>query len=249
MLRYSYCGFVVRGVGLIGYWLRCNISLVCVVWALGVGATRGWTQQESPSQPVSVGAQAASVVLKHYELNPAALDLMTEQPLPNSGSWSVGKVPPASCPQTKETCVEVFYEVPAESVRCSWVVLLDGDGTDGKFLDENDDTEFYMRLKVSKSEAKALVITRKKPVYPPIAIAAQVSGPVVLELLVGKTGEFQKLTVVSGPPMLQQAAIVAARNWRFKPMMVGARAVPYGIQLVFTFRVLNPSWTIVDVAP
>jgi TonB family protein len=232
-----------------GHRLKRTMFLVCVVWTLGGGITRGWTQQESPPKPVSVGAQAASVILKHYALNPVALDPKTEQPLPSNGSWSVGKVPPASCPQTKETCVEVFYEVPAESVRCSWVVLLNGDDTDGQFLDENDDTERYMLLKIAKSEARALVETRKKPTYPPIAVALQASGSVVVDVLVGKTGEAQKPKVVSGPPVLQGAAIDAARSWRFKPMMVGARAVPYEIQLVFTFRTLNPSFTIVEVAP
>ena len=129
------------------------------------------------------------------------------------------------------------------------MVLLNGDGTDGKFLDENDDTERYMRLRVTMSEAKALVDTRKKPIYPPIAVAARVSGPVIMEALVDKAGEVRNLRIVSGAPMLQQAAMDAARVWKFKPMMVGARAVPYALQFVFTFRTQSTTFSTVEVAP
>ena len=217
-------------------WPKRGIFLACVVVTLWVGTTRGWAQQESPSKPVSVGAQAARVVLKHYALNPFALDPKTSQPLPSNGNWSIGKTTPASCPQIGPPCVEVFYDVPAESVRCSWVVLLNADGADGAFLDENDDAERYLMRVVSKTEALALVSTRKNPVYPPIAIAAKVTGEVVVEAVVGKSGDVQKTLVVSGPPMLTMAASQAAQSWKFKPMMVGTRAVPCEVKLVFSFK-------------
>ena len=221
-------------------------TLPCVTfWT----ALQAWTQQESLQAQDSAGKLAVSVVLKHYAVDPLALNPKTEQPLPTDGSWSIGKLPPSSCPQTNERCLEVFYEVAAESVRCSWVVLLNGDGSDGRFLDESDDTVRYMVLKVSPSEAKALVNTRKKPTFPPIAIMAHVNGAVVLQVLVGKSGEVQKAAVLSGPPMEQQAAIDAAKKWSFKPMLVGARAQPYELQLVFTFRTLGPSFATVEVAP
>jgi len=225
------------------------MHLCYLVCALGAGSTLGWTQRQSPSKPLSVGAQAVSLVLKHYTFNAAALNPKTEQPLAGKGNWSLSKATPASCPQTGETCVEVFYEFPAESVRCSWVVLLNADGADGKFLDENDDTERYMLFTATKSEAKALVDTRKKPVYPAIAVAAGVSGAIVLNVLVDKTGQVQKIAIVSGPTMLNGAAMEAARSWKFKPMMVGARAVPYSAQLTFSFRTMNPSMSVVEVAP
>jgi TonB family protein len=220
-------------------WLKCNMVFVCAV-ALNMEAAQGWAQQESTSKQISAGEQAVSVILKNYTLNQLALDPKTKKPLPRNGSWSVGKVPPASCPQTKEACVEVFYKVPAASVQCSWVVLLNGDGTEGKVLDENDDTERYWMRAVSKREASALVIARKKPIFPPIAIMARVSGDVIIEAIVGPSGNVQKVFALSGPAMVQQAAVNAAQNWSFKPMMVGARVVPYEIKLVFTFLTPGP---------
>jgi len=125
-----------------------------------VGATPGMTQQEGPATPASVGSQAVKVVLKHYAMNPLALNPKTKEALPGNGGWSIGNARSVSCPQTTETCVEVFYQVPTESVRCSWVVLLSDDRTDGKFLDENDDAEYYLLPMISVGETRALVTKR-----------------------------------------------------------------------------------------
>jgi len=228
--------------------MRCLFVVFALV-ALTNGTVRGRTQQETSQVPASVGQQAVSVVVKHYAINPLVLDPKTQQPLPRDGSWSVSNTPSASCPKTQQTCVEVFYQIPAESVRCSWVVLLNGDGTDGKFLDENDDAERYMLRMVSQDEARAFIDSRQKPVFPPIAIMAHVSGAVVMQVLVDGTGKVQKVTVLSGPAMEQEAALEAARRWHFRLMMVGARAVPYAVQLVFTFQTQGPGNSSVGIAP
>jgi len=213
------------------------------------GTAFGWAQQESHSGTPSVGTQAVSVVLKHYAMNPLALTPKTGHALPGDGTWSLSKSSPASCPQTKETCVGISYQVPAESVRCYWVVLLNEDGTDGTFLEENDDSEHYLLRKVLPGEATTLVDRRQKPLYPPIAMAAHISGTVVMEAMVGKSGEVQKIALVSGPTMVQPASLDAARQWSFKPMMVGSRAVPYEIQLVFAFRTTGPPIGTVETTP
>ena len=214
-----------------------------------VGATRGMTQQEGPATSASVGPQAVKVVLKHYAMNPLALDPKTKEALPGNGGWSIGNARSVSCPQTTETCVEVFYQVPTESVRCSWVVLLSDDGTDGKFLDENDDAEHYLLPMISGSETHALVTNRKKPVYPPIAIAAHQSGTVTVNAIVGKSGDVQQIVSTGGPGLLRVAAADAARGWSLKPMTVGSRVVPYEVQLTFTFRTTGPPNGTVEMAP
>jgi len=219
--------------------LKHSLFVIALI-ALGSATAPGWAQQESSPVPDSARQQAVNAVLKHYAINPRALDPKTQQPLPRDGSWSTGKMPPASCPQSKDPCVEVLYLASANNVKCSWVVLLNGDGTDGTFLDQNDDAERYLIRRVSPNEAKTLVASRKKPIYPAIAIAAHVKGPVVMNLLVGRVGEVQAATIISGPPMVQQVAIDAARAWTFKPLMVGMRAVPYEVQLVLDFETSGP---------
>jgi TonB family protein len=216
-----------------------DTCFLCAVAILSPGSTPAWAQPDSPPKPVSPGAQAVAVVLKHYALNPSAHLSTTGLPLPTDGSWSLSKARPAACPATEEKCVEVFYDVPAASVRCSWVVLLNADGADGQFLDENDSAATYLKRIVSRSEAIALVNTRKNPVYPPIAVAARVQGDVFVNGSVGKLGDSQNIRVLSGNAMLQGAAMEAAKQWTFKPLMVGSRAVPYQVKLVFKFQLIG----------
>lgn len=53
-----------------------------------------------------------------------------------------------------------------------------------------------------------------QPVYPPIARAARVSGMVILLVSFKTTGEADTVQVVSGPPMLRQAAVDYVTKWK-----------------------------------
>jgi TonB family protein len=72
-------------------------------------------------------------------------------------------------------------------------------------------------VNVSAGVAVGLLIQKTPPVYPQIAKSARVSGTVVLEASISKTGVIENLRVVSGPVMLRQAALDAVRTWRYKP--------------------------------
>jgi len=58
-------------------------------------------------------------------------------------------------------------------------------------------------------------------------------GEVVLKIRVDKTGEVEALKVVSSIPLLDQAAIDAVKQWKFKPKIIETKAVP----VVFTVSV------------
>jgi TonB family protein len=70
---------------------------------------------------------------------------------------------------------------------------------------------------ISSGVATGMLIRQTQPIYPTIAKAAGVSGTVVLHATIAKNGTIKDLQVVSGSPMLQQAAIDAVRTWRYKP--------------------------------
>lgn len=206
-------------------------------------------QAPAASPSATVGPQVVKYILTHFTINGEAADPNTHQPLKMDGNWSISKTRPASCPATAATCVEVFYAEPAQAAKCSWVVALHDNGTDGTIVDENDDAAKYMLPVVSGSEAKPFVKSRTKPVYPPIAMAAHVSGTVTMWALVSASGDVRKVGVVSGPPMLQSTAVDAAKKWTFAPMRIATHTVPYEIQLVFTFQAVNIGWGIVKTAP
>ncbi|MBW8869391.1 MAG: energy transducer TonB [Acidobacteriales bacterium] len=69
------------------------------------------------------------------------------------------------------------------------------------------------------------LIYKTIPQYPAIAKASDTEGTVVLQAMISKTGTIEGLHVISGSPMLQQAAIDAVRSWRYRPYMLNGQSV------------------------
>jgi TonB family protein len=63
------------------------------------------------------------------------------------------------------------------------------------------------------------LLTKVNPKYPPEAKKARIQGKVVLDAVIGKTGNVENLKVVSGPSELQQSALDAVRQWTYKPVL------------------------------
>jgi len=78
---------------------------------------------------------------------------------------------------------------------------------------------------ISSGVMEGQLIYKVTPRYPAIAVAARVEGTIVLQATIAKTGSIENLRVVSGPPMLQQAAIDAVKQWRYRPYMLDGQAV------------------------
>lgn len=69
-------------------------------------------------------------------------------------------------------------------------------------------------------------VTYVAPVYPEIAATVRVSGEVVLDATIGVDGRPRDIRILRSIPLLDQAAIDAARQWRFAPPTVrGALAL------------------------
>lgn len=81
------------------------------------------------------------------------------------------------------------------------------------------------RVKVSEGVAQGLLVHKVVPQYPALAKQARIQGSVVLQAYIGKDGKVDNVQVVSGPPMLAQAALQAVRQWRYKPYMLNGQPV------------------------
>jgi TonB family protein len=57
------------------------------------------------------------------------------------------------------------------------------------------------------------------PVYPPAAIAAKVEGGVDIEVVIAADGTVKSARVLTGNPMLRDAALTAVRQWTFVPTL------------------------------
>lgn len=71
--------------------------------------------------------------------------------------------------------------------------------------------------------------------YPAIAKSARIQGTVVLQAMISKEGTIENLRVLSGPPMLQQAAMEAVRTWRYKPYLLNGDPVEVETQVNVVF--------------
>ena len=91
------------------------------------------------------------------------------------------------------------------------------------------------QLRISSGVVKANCITCTQPTYPQIAKSAHVQGVVVLEATISKSGTIENLTVISGPPLLRQAAIDGVRNWRYKPTILDGEAAEVITQINVNF--------------
>ncbi|HKP85703.1 MAG TPA: TonB family protein [Blastocatellia bacterium] len=77
---------------------------------------------------------------------------------------------------------------------------------------------------------------RVEPVYPPLAKAAQVSGPVMVEVTIDEEGNVIAARPISGHPLLTDAAVAAARGWRFTPTQLGGVPVKVIGTITFNFN-------------
>jgi protein TonB len=81
----------------------------------------------------------------------------------------------------------------------------------------------------------ANLIHQVNPVYPPLARQARVQGVVVLEAVISREGSIESLRVVTGHPLLNQAALDAVKQWKYRPTMLNGDAVEVITTVTVTF--------------
>jgi TonB family protein len=91
------------------------------------------------------------------------------------------------------------------------------------------------RMRVSGNVEKAKLVQHAEPVYPPLALQARISGVVRLNAVIGKDGTVQKLTLVSGHPLLVQPAMDAVKQWVYAPTLLNGQPVEVATQVEVNF--------------
>jgi protein TonB len=79
------------------------------------------------------------------------------------------------------------------------------------------------------------LIRKVQPAYPPLARSARIQGTVVLQAVISKQGTIENLSVLSGHPMLVQAALDAVRQWRYRPYILNSEPVEVETQITVNF--------------
>ena len=88
---------------------------------------------------------------------------------------------------------------------------------------------------ISAGVLNGKAVSKPQPTYPPIAKAARAQGTVTVQVTVDESGKVISASAVSGHPLLQQAAVQAARQARFSPTLLSGKPVKVSGVLTYNF--------------
>lgn len=88
--------------------------------------------------------------------------------------------------------------------------------------------------------AEVVLSNLSEPAYPPLARQARISGDVDLTLAIRRDGSVESATVVSGHPMLRQAALHSAQQSKFECRGCGNSVTSYALKYTFQFVPSDP---------
>jgi len=118
---------------------------------------------------------------------------------------------------------------PSSGFAPSGIESLGGSSTAGNVFSGSSEPKVKIsaptKMSISAGVAGGLLIQKTATVYPQMAREARVSGTVVIQATISKTGAIENLHVVSGPTMLRQPAMDAVKTWRYKPYLLDGEPV------------------------
>jgi protein TonB len=91
------------------------------------------------------------------------------------------------------------------------------------------------RIRVSGNLQAANLINKVEPVYPPLAEHSGIEGTIRFNVIVDKEGHVANIQLVSGHPLLVEAAQDAVRQWVYKPTLLDGQPVEVATQIDITF--------------
>jgi protein TonB len=96
--------------------------------------------------------------------------------------------------------------------------------------------EVPTKLSISSGVMVGNLLEKTMPQYPAVARVAGIQGVVVLQATISQNGLIQNLRVISGPPLLQRAAMDAVRSWRYKPYLLNGQPVEVETTISVVFK-------------
>lgn len=90
-------------------------------------------------------------------------------------------------------------------------------------------------VRVGGSVQAPTLLHRMDPVYPPAALAARISGVVIIEALVDEAGRVTSAKALRSHPLLERAAIEAVQQWRYSPLVLNGEPQTFVLTVTLTF--------------
>jgi TonB family protein len=100
-----------------------------------------------------------------------------------------------------------------------------------------------MSLRVGGNVQAKRIINRVQPVYPEKARKDRITGTVRLHVILAKDGTMKQVELVSGHPLLAQAALDAVRQWTYQPTLLNGEPVEVDTTIDIIFSLNTPQAT------
>lgn len=172
---------------------------------------------KTSKQKTDAAPSTAADTKKAAQLNDG--QLRTPAPIPKAGKGSSATPP--------ETAPDMLALAGSSNANRMFADVVSAPAARPKFSGQKE--------RVSSGVTQGLLLQSVKPVYPAQAQQAHVTGTVVLNAVIGKDGSVQTVKVVSGHPMLTQAAVDAVKRWHYKPYYLNGEAVEAETQIKINF--------------
>ena len=85
------------------------------------------------------------------------------------------------------------------------------------------------------------VVRQVAPIYPPIAASARIQGSVSLDITIDPAGRVSLARVTRSVTLLDEAALVAVRQWEFEPTLIAGRPASISTTVVLNFKLADAS--------
>jgi TonB family protein len=95
------------------------------------------------------------------------------------------------------------------------------------------------QISVGGKVAESKLIYSPAPTYPPVAQSTHLQGVVRLDLVIGKDGAVKDIAVISGHPLLKDAAVAAVSSWRYLPTKVYGEPVEIHAEVDVNFTLAH----------
>jgi protein TonB len=80
------------------------------------------------------------------------------------------------------------------------------------------------------------LLYRVEPVYPGVAISANIEGTVILEAIVDEEGRVETVKVLRSATVLDRAAMNAVKQWRYSPVVLNGKPEKFILTVAITFH-------------
>jgi TonB family protein len=110
-----------------------------------------------------------------------------------------------------------------------------------RFDDVLNDACFEGTARIASSQLVARAVQRPLPPFPVVAVKARIRGRVWVEMVISESGHVICARATQLPFGIREAALAAARQWKFTPYEIDGRPVRVTSEVLFHFEDVTPS--------